>query len=162
MCLNEAYPAFLRRICRGEYTNFGGFLFTLVLNIALDVRDKIIRDESAIYVPVDDPSLLLVDQGKKAPQIVADRELREIMEFVLTQHAKESTEGMLSASMLSAIHEEEFTWKHAADVFFPEETVRRSLKTRIRLVKDLEHHDMLDLCRRLKERGVTNANAFEL
>src|SRR5690242_20685259 len=131
MCLNEAYLAFLRRISKREYKNFGGFVFTLVLNVVLDVRRQITgsRGPAAEMVNVEDSTALLVDQRRKPPQNVANHELRKIMKEVMVRHAKESP---LSANVVLHRSARDWNWKEIAERRVPEEGLGNSLRTRIR------------------------------
>jgi hypothetical protein len=158
MCLNEAYPAFLRRVGRLEYENFGGFVFTLVLNIARDVRNEIIENMSKI-IDADDNTDLLVDQGRTPPQVVADHELRKIMKEVIIRHAKESP---LSANLVIHRTALDLTWKEIAEKRVPEGVLGNSLRTRIRAAQAFYRRDRARLLRLLHERQITDPDSFKI
>jgi hypothetical protein len=163
MCVDECYLAYLRRTGRDEYRNFAGFLFTVLMTVTLDVRKQLIGREKhpPELVDIDDVSALLVDQRKKPLQIVAAGELRDIVEEILAEHAKESLKNALSTRILRLRHMHELTWGEIVDDLLPKSDAR-SRGAKIKVVRDLEKPDVMDCLRRLKERQIADARAFEV
>lgn len=174
MCINEAYPAFLRRTRQGEYKNFGGYLFTLALYVGFDVRRQLTKKRSdkrsetekkkkppVEMISVDDLTEALVDEGKEAPQIVAARELREIVREVLQDHASESPRSALSTRVVRQRYIDELSWAQIANRAFGKESARERQRT-IEALKSLEAPDILALLQLLELQKVRNAKAFEI
>jgi hypothetical protein len=159
MCINEAYQAFLRRVSEREYENFGGFLFTLVLNVALDVRDEVIGKGPPDTISADDNTDLLVDEGKKAPQIVANHELRKIMKKLIKKHAGESP---LSLNVVVHRSMGDWDWKEIAEKRVPKEILGKSLRTRIRVAQAFYKRDRMRMLQLLSEYKITNPDLFEI
>jgi hypothetical protein len=175
MCINEAYPAFLRRTRQDEYKNFGGFLFKLALNVGLDVRRQLTKKRAdkrsetekkkkppVEMISVDDLTETLVDEGKEALQIVAARELREIVRQVLEEHAGESPISALSTRVVRQKYINELSWEQIARNLFPEEDSERATRDIIKAIKTLEEPDIRAILRLLAYRQITNAEAFEV
>lgn len=177
MCMNEAYLAFLKRTVRNEYVNFGGFLYTLALHVALDVRKQITKRRSVVkegndpnqkkeprspveMVPLDETEIC-VDEGRKPLEIVAAREVREVMRSVILEHIK-SLRDVLSIKAVVYKRMRKWSWPRIADKLLSAEGSLFPAKRRVEAVKDLEKEDALDLARRLRERGVTDSRAFEV
>ena len=179
MSLAEAYQAFLRRTRQTEYRNFGGYLYTLLLTVALDLRrhlkgnrehhpnhdmpDQTREREFRAEVAQSDEIEALVSEGKNQLEVVASRELRDMVRLVLDQHAESSQVNSLSVRLVCDRHsDQEPTWEAIAGALLPEGVVSLSIQARIQIVRRKYKHDMLGLLQRLKESGVDNSFAFEL
>ena len=177
MCLNEAYPAFLRRTGRDEYENFGGYLYTLVLHVALDVRKqltKIRNDEKDAPKGGKKPRTkvqmvrganldeTLVDEGRNPPEFVAAREAQELVRSVLEEHARESPRNSASTKVLRHRRADELGWSEIAEKLLPSEVFHYTLETKIEALRKLDKPDVRDVLRILLERGVTSSRAFKI
>jgi len=158
MCFSEAYPAFLRRTCRKEYENFGAFLYTLALNIALDIR-RALRGRTKDPVEIiggDAITKQLVDERRDPVKIVAARELRDLFD----EYAAVSAENALSLRIGYLKRGEDMTWEEILETLFPVETIGPTFDASIKRLRDFEKHDTKKLLPWLRERKIVDPSAF--
>jgi len=110
--LARAYRAFLARTFSGEYHNFPGHIWTIVMSAALDERKHLKgrfhqKDvQKPIPVPLED-----LPEPQQQPLSVIALEVRRIMD----EYAKESEENKISTWALRKKWIEEQTWEELAD-----------------------------------------------
>lgn len=166
LCLNEAYPAFLRRTWREEYGNFGAFLYTLAFHTLLDIRKAVIRksqkeeqykmeynEEGHGVRTTDIPGLLA--HGANPERIAAASEAKRIIVSVLHEHAQESPRNALSTKVLRRRWIDECSWREITETL--PELIGPTLGARIKKTRDFEKANRLDVLRRVQELGIRDA-----
>jgi hypothetical protein len=161
MCFNETYQVFLRRTCRKEYRSFGAFLYTMALNVTLDVRKYLTGrpGEPVEVIRGDDATKNLVDERRGPLQIVAARELRDLFD----DYAALSPENGLSLRVGRLKRGEDMTWEETLEIIdklFPGEVLGPTLGARIKSLRDFEKHDTKNILPWLQERKITDPFVF--
>jgi DNA-directed RNA polymerase specialized sigma24 family protein len=171
MCLNEAYLAFLRRMWRGEFENFGGFLYTLAFNVALDIRKEqmgrcLPEEGKKKKSPRPGPKIRiteiagLIESGASPLRIAAASEAERILASALHRHAEESPRNAISTRVIRLRCAEGMSWREIAERL--PEIIAPTQGARIKRVRDLEKSDSLAILRSLRETGVTDGRTSDV
>jgi len=178
------------RDAKGEkYSNFSGYVYTLFLNVGRDKARRIIgrppgeEDEEEKVAPMPEhcaaPPAKRAARGKKpdspprptsvpldaAADVSLDEtpdqkfsreELIRIIKGVIYRHSLDnpiSTQTVLLQS-------QEDNWTKVTEAVMPTEVLKKSLRRRTDVVKDLYEKDCLELGRDLSEYGITSEHVF--
>ncbi len=176
--MTRAYQAFLARTFRGSYENFPGYVWTLVLRIALDERKRLkgrydeldrdeddrdnkseIRESDTPENEAEPQKVILVPAPEGMPEPVGgELDLTTLdVKKILDEYAEENP---ASARALRRKWTEERTWDELVDDLLPVEIDRGGLEVRMgnvrRFVKRDEDKVLPRLAPYRKRRGGSN------
>src|SRR6266436_110538 len=156
-CFDETELVFFRRTCRKQYEKFGAFLFTMALNVTLDIRKHLTgTEEGPTIIHDEDVTKDLEDTGRDPHQTFAARQLRDLFE----EYAAISPRNALSMKIAYLKRGQDMTWEKILELTeknCPGKAIGPTIGARIKKLRDFEKHDTKKLLQWFQDRKITDA-----
>jgi|SRR6267142_191003 len=174
MCFHETYLAFLKRAHR-NVKSVRPFVLWTALCAAIDLRRQIAkkrgptkrdaeREKKKIKLPVEmgplDDANITTDECREADELVALRELRDILD----DYAGKSLDNLLSVKLGRLRRRDNKSWQEVlatVEKWFPGAISGSTPDARMKKLRDKEKHDRNEILPLLEEYGIRDPSLLD-